>query len=187
MDMFTAYPPKAHRTHEVCGAGAYFFAFVLGARVGGTCMWVRERWRTETLNPAGFADILAPESLLLAATQDQTEVLAVAEETLRSATVPLVVMELSKPLDLTAGRRLQLAAKTGRSTALVLIPEGMGSHATQTRWRCEPVFDGPSFDGADSTLHRWSLIKNKSGTLGAWHVRWDHAAHRITVVSPAGE
>ena len=181
-DMFTSYPPMPHRTHEACGAGAYFFAFVLGARIAGPCIWVRERWRAEMLNPAGFADILPPERLLLAAARDQTEVLAVAEESLRSAAVPLVVMELGKPLDLTAGRRLQLAAKAGRSTALVLIPEGMGSHATQTRWRCEPVFDE-----ADSTLHRWSLIKNKSGTLGAWHVRWDRAAHRIIVVSPAGE
>ena len=89
-------------------------------------------------------------------------------------------MELNAPLDLTAGRRLQLAAKTGRSLGIALIPEGMGSNAAETRWQCAPVFDPQ-----DSTLQRWELIKNKSGTLGVWNVRWSASSRRINVVSEA--
>lgn len=106
--------------------------------------------------------------------------LAVAEEALRSGCVSLVVAELSKGLDLTAGRRLQIAAKHGKTTGLMIIPQGMGSNTAETRWYCEPIFK-PS----DSTLQRWTLMKNKSGTLGAWNVRWDTAARRIIVVSSA--
>ena len=81
---------------------------------------------------------------------------------------------------------MQLAAQAGHTTGLCLIPEGMGSNAAETRWHCSPVFD-PTGGAADSTLQCWELIKNKSGTLGAWHVRWDAAARRLYVVSPAGE
>ncbi len=60
----------------------------------------------------------------------------------------------------------------------------MGSNAAETRWRAAPLYDP---EGGDSTLMRWSLIKNKSGTFGAWDVRWNHATRRLLVVSPVGE
>jgi protein ImuA len=118
----------------------------------------------------------------LANVADHIDMLAVAEEALRSGSVSLVVMELSKPLGLTAGRRLQLAAEAGKSTALSIIPEGMGSNAAETRWQCAPVFDV-----RDSTLQHWKLIKNKSGTLGSWDVRWDAQARHINVVSEVAQ
>jgi protein ImuA len=58
----------------------------------------------------------------------------------------------------------------------------MGSNAAETRWHCAPLFDPD-----DSTLQRWKLIKNKSGTLKAWDVRWHGETRRIIVVSEAGE
>ncbi|MFA3918434.1 ImuA family protein [Ruegeria hyattellae] len=176
------YPPKKHRTHEACGAGAVFFALVLAARLDGPVIWVREAWQAAQLTPSGFHPILDPAHLLIASARDQTDALAVTEEALRSGAVSLVVTELSKPLDLTAGRRLQLAARDGKATALALIPDGMGSNAAETRWSCAPVFDPQ-----DSTRQRWELIKNKSGTLGVWDVRWDHSARRIAVVPPVGQ
>jgi len=184
MNNFDAtYPlPKKYRLHEVCGPGALFFAFSLGARMGGPVLWVRERWQTDRMHPVGFSTFFDARNLLEATAKEQNEVLNVAEEALRSGSVSLVVMELRKPLSLTAGRRLQLAAKDGKTTALALISEGMGSNATETRWKCAPVFD-PS----DSTLQRWKLTKNKSGTLGVWDVRWDANARRIIVVSKTGE
>jgi protein ImuA len=89
----------------------------------------------------------------------------------------LVVFQLKDSLSLTAGRRLQLAAKAGKSTGLALISEGQGSNAAETRWRCAPVFDAE-----DSTLQSWELIKNKSGTLSVWHVRWNATSRRLHVV-----
>ncbi len=180
-DFSAVYPLKSGRTHEVCGAGAQFFAVAIAAQFEAQFLWVREQWRTEKLNPTGFVEFLSPEGLLTASAKNQNEVLAVAEESLRSGVVPLVVMELNNQLDLIAGRRLQLAAKTGESTALAIISEKMGSNAAETRWRCSPLFD-PN----DSTLQRWELIKNKTGTLGVWNVRWSASSRRINVVSEAG-
>ncbi len=145
-------------------------------------MWVCEEWQNTQINPTGFANFAEPSELTICKTGNQTETLAVAEEALRSGAVSLVVMYLNKPLGLTEGRRLQLAAKDGKSTGLAIIPEGMGSNAAETRWRCTPMFDPK-----DSTLQRWELIKNKSGTLGVWHVRWDTTSRSIIMVSPARE
>ena len=174
-------PLRNARVHEACGPGAASFAVVAAAR-GGDVLWVREAWQTEAINPVGLSVFFDPSKLLLAQTGDQTETLAVAEEALRDGSVPLVILEITRPLNLREGRRLQLAAKAGNTTGLCLIPEGMGSNAAETRWHCTPVFDA-----GDSTLMRWKIIKNKSGTLGSWHVRWNATSHRLDVVSPAGE
>ncbi len=170
------------RTHEVCGAGAYMFALTLAARLDGPTLWVRESWDLRQINPTGISDLVSPSQLTMCNTENQLDTLAVAEESLRSGAVSLVVMQLSKPIGLTEGRRLQLAARHGQSTGLAIISEDMGSHAAETRWRCAPVFDAE-----DSTLQMWELIKNKSGTLGIWHVRWNAASRRLFVVSPAGK
>ncbi|WP_106745425.1 ImuA family protein [Yoonia maritima] len=175
------FPPASARTHEVCGPSAYGFACALAARLGGQTLWVREAWDAVQLNPNGFSDFIDPATLTICDTKDQKDALAVAEEALRSNAVTLVVIALSQPIGLTAGRRLQLAARDGKATGLAIIPEGMGSNAAETRWRCSPAFDAK-----DSTLQTWELIKNKSGTLGVWHVRWDTTAHRLIMVSPAG-
>ncbi|GLQ36181.1 hypothetical protein GCM10007939_24650 [Amylibacter marinus] len=180
------FPPADARMHEVCGAGAYAFAFMLSAQLGGPFMWVRETWETDQINPDGFADFVEPTDLTICHTKDQTTTLAVAEEALRSGAVALVVMSLNKPLGLNAGRRLQLAARDKKSTCLAIIPEGMGSNAAETRWRCNPVFD-PELHLQDSTLQNWELIKNKSGTLGVWHVRWNKASRCLGMVSPASK
>ncbi|MDK3016886.1 hypothetical protein QO033_04310 [Pseudodonghicola sp. IC7] len=176
-----AYPPRRSRVHEAFGPAAVSFALWTAAQIGADVFWVREGWRPERLNPPGFGGF-DPSRLILAQTKDQTDTLAVAEEALRDGAVPFVVLELTAPISLTAGRRLQLAARAGTTTGLCLIPEGMGCNAAETRWHCAPVFDAQ-----DSTRQCWSLKKNKSGTNGAWHVRWDPETHRVTVVSPVRE
>ena len=178
----SAFPLLSGRAHEVCGPGACVFAFMLAAQIGGRVLWGREKWRPEQLDPTGVSEFFDPSDLLVATAKDQAEVLAVAEEALRSGAISLVVMELGKSPGLTEGRRLQLAAKAGKSTGLAIIPQGQGCNAAETRWQCAPVFDP-----ADSTLQEWELIKNKSGTLGVWYVRWTHATRRFSVVSPPGK
>lgn len=148
----------------------------------GQILWIREAWLPDMLNPVGLMPYLDPAQLLIARPKDQTDALAVAEEALRDGAIPFVVIEITKALNLREGRRLQLAAKAGGTTGLCLIPEGAGSNAAETRWHCAPVFDAQ-----DSTRQCWSLIRNKSGTTGAWHVRWDPQTRRVAVVSPVRE
>lgn len=176
------FPLTKGRAHEAFGPGVHVFAFTLAARIGGQVLWVRDDWQADQINPTGFCDFIDPRDILVSVAKDQTDILAIAEEALRSGAVSLVIVEVSKALSLTAGRRLQLAARNGKSTALVIISDGMGSNAAETRWYCTPVFDP-----YDSTLHRWDIIKNKSGTLGAWYVKWDAASRRLSMVSPAGQ
>ena len=173
------------RVHEVCGPGAAGFAAIAAARAEAV-LWVREAWLGDMINPLGLCTFLDPARLLMALTANQADTLAVAEEALKDGATPVVVVEITRPLNLREGRRLQLAAQAGKTTGVCLIPEGMGSNAAETRWRCMPA---PDLAGTacDSTLQYWELIKNKSGTIGAWHVRWDTAAHRLDVVSPAGK
>lgn len=176
-DLFDSFPLRKARVHEACGPGATVFAAFCASGTAGQVMWIRPAWSTATLNPVGLGVFFDPARLLITQVRTQTEGLAAMEEALRDGALPLVVSELTEPLDLTAGRRLQLAARYGDSTGICLIPEGMGSNAAETRWRCAPVY-GPG----DPTLQRWDLIKNKSGTDGAWHVRWDAAARRLRLV-----
>lgn len=178
-----SFPLRAARVHEICGPAAFGFTAIAAALTRCAFLWVRETWRADRLHPAGFIPFLTPSDLLLVCTRNQTDSLAVAEESLRDGALPFVVIETTRPLNLREGRRLQLAAKAGSTTGLCIIPEGMGSNAAETRWRATPFFD-PETD--DSTLMRWEIIKNKSGTLGAWNVRWNPETHRLHVVSPLG-
>lgn len=176
-----AFPLCSARVHEVSGAGAVGFATIVAR---GPVLWIREAWLSETLTPQGLLPLFDPAQLLLARPKDQTDALTVAEEALKDSALPYVVLEVTRPLDLREGRRLQLAAKAGGTTGLCIISDGMGSNAAETRWRASPVFD-PAQE--DSTLMHWEITKNKSGTLGAWHVRWNQKTSRLDVVSPAGE
>lgn len=179
-----SFPLRSARVHEVCGPGATGFAAACVAQVQGPLIWIRESWRPEVLNPLGLSAFFDPARLLIAQAGSQTDALAAMEEALRDGAVRLVVIQITQPLDLREGRRLQLAARAGNTTGLCLIPEGAGSNAAETRWRADPLVDP---QGGDSTLMRWRLIKNKSGTLGSWDVRWDHTARRLGLVSASGE
>ena len=173
-----SFPLRPSRAHEVCGAGAFVFASIVCGISNGSALWILQSHQQEHLHPDGVAPFCKPDRLVYASGKTQTDVLWMAEEALRSGAVKVVVAQLNKPVDLTAGRRLQLAAEAGKTLGVFIIPEGMGSNAAETRWRCSP-----HFDARDSTLHRWQLIKNKSGTLGDWAVRWDEQTRRVIVVS----
>ncbi len=170
-------PLRPARVHEAEGPLAWGFAAITCAMRGGNLMWIRPGWRRDGLLPQALAPILPPERLLLARTPDETATLAVAEEALKDGALASVVVEITRPLSLREGRRLQLAASAGGTTGLCLIPWGMGSVAAETRWHCAPAFG--------SGVMRWEMFKNKSGTTGAWHLRWNESQGRVEVMSRA--
>ncbi len=191
------------RVHEVGGAAAHAFAMAqAGVQAGagfasGTVVCIRAAHETDRLLPAGIARLLPPARLMMVLAAGEVDLLWATEEALRSGAVGFVIAAPQKPLSLTAGRRLQLAAEAGRSTGLLIIRDGMGSNAAQTRWHCAPEWGAPErgapeggapeWHGRDSTLQRWSLIKNKEGTLGDWLVGWNEKARAVCVVSPVGQ
>jgi protein ImuA len=171
------------RVHEAQGPGAVVFALVMAAQVQGPVVWIRPAHAPERLLPWGAGRLIAPGRLITVEARGEADLLWAMEESLRSSAAGFVIAAPEKPLSLTAGRRMQLAAEAGRTTGLMLIREDGGSNAAETRWHCAPVWD----EGQDSTRQRWSLKKNKKGTLGEYLVHWHGAAHSLPLVAPAGE
>jgi len=169
------------RVHEAEGRGRTGFALFQAARLTGPVFWIvlaHERDRPlPTALPEGVA-----ERLHLIEARGETDLLWAVEEALRARPVSLVIAEPEKVISLTTGRRLQLAAEAGQTTGLLLIREGRGSNAAETRWSCDPL---PG--SADSTRHRWNLNKNKKGTIGPHEVSWDGTTSAFHLVPPTGE
>jgi len=168
--------------HEAEGRGRRAFALFQAVRHAGSLIWVRPAHEPQMPMLRGLPEGVA-ERLLLVTPGSGIDLLWAIEEALRAAPVGLVIAEPDRPLSLTAGRRLQLAAEAGRTTGLMLIREGAGSNASETRWHCAPTASARP----DSTLHRWSLIKNKKGTTGFEAVHWDGASAAFDLVSATGE
>ena len=175
------------RVHEAAGRGRRAFALFQAARHSGPLIWVLPAHAPELPLPAGLPQGVN-ERLHLLRPQNETDLLWSIEEALRAAPVGLVIAEPSSPLSLTAGRRLQLAAEAGRTTGLLLIRQDGGSNATETRWLCDGMAAvGMPGVALDSTLHHWSLSKNKKGTIGDWVVNWNGASAAFDLVSATGE
>ncbi|WP_296762535.1 hypothetical protein [Sediminimonas sp.] len=170
------------RVHEAQGRGRQAFALLQAARHAGPLIWVLTPRAHHLPMLRGLPDGVG-QRLHVIRPENEINLLWAVEESLRSPAVGLVIAEPGKPLSLTAGRRLQLAAEAGRTTGLMLIREGQGSNAAETRWHCAPV----ASEDRDSTLHRWSLNKNKRGTTGIWTVHWNGATAAVDLVSAAGE
>lgn len=178
-DPFTLAPA---RVHEAMGRNRRAFALFQAARHPGRLVWVLPAHASELPLPQGLPDGIATRLHLVRIT-NETDLLWSVEEALRSQPISLVIAEPGKPLSLTAGRRLQLAAEAGQTTGLMLIREGAGSNAAETRWNCTAI----AGDQPDSTLHQWEIIKNKSGTLRNWTVHWDGTTAAFDLVSKAGQ
>jgi len=176
-DPFDLHP---RRVHEAEGRGRRAFALFQAARHPGPLIWIAPAHIPELPMLRGLPQGVG-ERLHLLRPNGETDLLWCVEESLRAAPVALVIAEPEKPLSLTAGRRLQLAAEAGRTTGLLLIREDAGSNATETRWHCKPV----AGTAADSTLHQWCLKRNKKGTLGSWVVNWNGASAAVHMVSEA--
>ena len=178
-DPFTLRPA---RVHEAGGRGRRAFALFQAVRHPGPLIWIAPAHAPEWPMLRGLPPGVG-ERLHLLRPVGETDLLWCIEESLRAAPVGLVIAEPEKPLSLTAGRRLQLAAEAGRSTGLLLIREGAGSNATETRWHCAPM----ASPARDSTLHHWALNKNKRGTTGSWVLNWHGTTAAFHLVSEAGE
>lgn len=128
-------------------AAASLFLAGIAARFGtpnGIVLWALTRF--DLYSPAIEQAGLAPDRVLFAEARDDQEVLALMEDALRHGGMAAVVGE-ARRADMTATRRLQLAAAEHRTPALLLrrwrragqCPLSTTS-AAMTRWRigCAP-------------------------------------------------
>ena len=138
---------------------------------------------------AGYG--LDTRRLVLVRGRSQADLLWAMEEGLRSGTLAAVLGEVHEA-DLTATRRLQLAAEKGRSTALLLATSqaktGAGNpvpSAAVTAWRVGAALSAPAPYGIGLGAERWrvELIRCRGGVPRQWLLEWNDEANRLVVAS----
>lgn len=152
------------------------FALMLALLIGnGPVAWVRDDRalrRCGALHADGLAELGAdPAMLLLVMPDDDTQVLRAADDIVRGGNAAAVVIELhgrAKVYDLTASRRLALAARANGVLALMLRIGGEPApSAAETRWRIASApslalaADAPGYPAFDITL-----LRHRGGIAG---------------------
>lgn len=178
--------------HDVVGsaadASADGFALAFASRLAGgsgRVLYVAPAWRSRDFGlpyGPGLARFgIDAERLLVVTVRRPAELLWVMEEGLRCGALAVVIGDGAEA-DLTASRRLQLAAENGGSAALVLAPSAeVRSSAALTRWR---IAAAPAADDARGPRWRMALERCRGGHPREWLVDWHDETHRFLVVPP---
>jgi protein ImuA len=167
------------------------FAVALSRRAGtepngpgrSAILWIQQEFSAlEAGRPYGEG--LAPFGLPMArlvhlAVRHTRDALWAMEEALKSGAIAAVVTELARDdIDLTASRRLSLAAAEGGALGLVLSHQRTERpSAAVTRWEVAAAPGArDAFGGLGATAFSLSLVKNRRGPTGRWLASWDHHA-----------
>jgi protein ImuA len=137
----------------------------------------------------GLAEFgLGPDRLILVDTNKPRETLWAMEEGLRCRHLAAVVGEEATP-DLTASRRLQLAAETGGTLGIVLPPARIRpqTSAALTRWKVTALPSKPEAGGPGRPRWNVALMRCRGGGGGEWALEWEHEALRFAVASPLAD
>lgn len=172
----------------------------LAARKEAAVLWcVTRGGPDDTLYPPGLAQLgLPPDRLLIARAADTAEVLWCMEEGLRCPALAAVVGQ-ARDADLTAGRRLQLAAESGGVTGLLLATgtrgggRGGGATATTsvaatTRWRIGPA-PAAAVPWPGLGAPRWDVtLERCRGALPArWTLEWSDDSQTLRLATAPWE
>ena len=128
---------------------------------------------------------LARQRLLTVTLNRPAAILWTLEEALRSAALAGVIADVGSSLDLTAVRRLMLAANEGGTPGLLLFPAPPhGATAARSRWIVAAKASAPPpFDEKAPGAPAWNLrlVRCRGGRPGQWFVEWSHATHRFAL------
>lgn len=169
-------------------ASAAAFALMLAARGGGGAdggpiLWVStdaELRRQGTPYGPGLAELgLVPDRMMLVTAPDELACLKVASDSIGCAGLAAAIIEVgsAKRLDLTASRRLALAAEKSGVTALILRgSDSMIASAAASRWQVAAAPSAPLAGQAPGrTGLSLSLLRHRGGARPFdMCVEWDH-------------
>lgn len=179
------------RLHELFAAtpedatSAAGFALMLAARAGadGPIIWLREdraERRLGRLHGAGLAELgIDPWRVIMVMVPDETALLRAAGDAVRCAEVGMLLIEpwkAARALDLTASRRLAIAAEaSGVTTLLLRSAADPGPSAAQTRWEVRASPSTPlEADAPGHPAVEVELLRQRGGPAGFHHrLEWD--------------
>jgi protein ImuA len=182
----------ASPVHYGAAAG---FALALASRArtchGGDVVWVETPFAAaEAGRPYGpglAAFGLPMERFVLVRAPRPRDILWATEEALACRGTAAVIATLTQDsaVDLTASRRLALAARAHGGLGLLLQPRPAPQpSAAETRWTIAAAASRPdAFGGLGRTAFTLSLVKNRRGPCGRWTIAWDH--HERSFFDPA--
>jgi protein ImuA len=192
------------RWHEAAGEGleietaaaASAFVAALAAPLArrGAVVWVMRR---DDLYAPGLAGLSFPaERLIQVHVRDEAQALAAVEDALGTAGVAAAIGE-AQDVDLTGGRRLQLACERFGATGFVIRRRPFGGQAKRaasgsaaaTRWTIAPASSEPGQGEPGLGLPRWrvDLERCRGGWPGRWIVEKSDGPHPLRVVADLGD
>ena len=188
-------PAPSGRVAAHDGAALGFAAHLLG-RFGtlrpGTILWCR---RPGAADAPPYAPALAawfdPARLLMVTVRRDEDLFWAMEEGLRAGLA--AVLGETRATDLTAGRRLSLAAEKSGVPALLLRAQPAPPQSVcTTRWRVAPAATHSTPGLGDVGAPRWriELRRNRFGVPSVtetptWFLEWNDEAHCLSVVPQA--
>ncbi|HEX4694098.1 hypothetical protein [Sphingomonas sp.] len=183
------------RLHEVvasesgdAGAAAGFGALLaLRAGEGKPLLWLRTEGGERQggkLHAGGLVELgFDGGAVMLGLVADDAALLKAANDAARCAGLGALLIECwgdPKPLDLTATRRLMLAAEASGVTVLLLrIAAAEAPSVADTRWRVAsapsvPLADGSAAGAPGDPAFDVELLRRRAGPAGAkWRVEWN--------------
>lgn len=161
---------------------------------GGAVVWVMRR---DDLHAPGLFGLGFPaQALIQVKARDETQALAALEDALGCAGVVAAVGEI-EGLDLTAGRRLQLACERHGATGFVIRRRAFGGaagrpasgSAAATRWTIAPSPSEPAPGDPGLGPPRWrvGLDRCRGGRGGTWIMEKTDDAYPLRVVAGLGD
>lgn len=154
---------------------------VLALRRSGQAVWIRSDFAAaeagELYGPGLVAMGLPLARLVVLKVPRPRDALWAMEEALQCRAAGAVVTELTgDDADLTATRRLALAAGAGGGLGLLLRHQlNREPNAAMTRWEvASSSGERDGFGGLARPTFAVSLVKNRHGPTGQWRLSWDH-------------
>jgi protein ImuA len=195
--------------HEVAPAAPFHagaasgFVLALAAHIGveRRTLWIRSGYldsEAGSLYGHGLTSfgLLLDRVLVLRVAQARDAFWAM-EEALRCRALGCVIAELPNDgpaADLTATRRLTLAARAGGGFGFLLRQRASAlTSAAETRWEVAGAASRPDrFGGLGRPAFSLALTKNRRGPLGRWTLAWDQhdrsfSALSVGVAAPAAD
>lgn len=173
---------------EAPGAATAFAAALLARLTGregaaGPAVWIV---RGRDLHAPGLAAYgLLPDRLIAVRAARDADALWAMEEALRCRRLSAVLGEVGT-LDLTASRRLQLAAEAGGVTGVLLRTgrAASGASAAVTRWRIVAAPSVPDEPGVGAARWRAELLRCRGGRPGSWLLEWRDGVLAVPARAP---